>query len=180
MIDNTAFEAISATGDHPRDHDVGCSPATCKWYGRADPVERSDLPGTIFEFVLGHVLIDRDRSTIAGCRKRLQRKVGLLMSACWTAIAYSRVGTGRTPSEVLSSSNFPTSHLGLELPLTAQSHRPFSIFAHPHSSNASFAGGWALFSAGRRWRCQQFRLQIGFELFDCSTDQDGSLSISGR
>ena len=120
-----------------------------------------------------------DWSAIAGCRKRLQREVALLMSACWPAIAYSRVGTGRTPSEVLSSSNFPASHLGLELPLIAQSYRAFSIFAHPHSSNASFAGGWALFSAGCRWCCQQFRLQISLELFDCSTDQGGSLSISG-
>ena len=31
------------------------------------------------------------------------------------AIACSRVGTGRTPSAVLSSSNFPASHLGSEL-----------------------------------------------------------------
>src|SRR5436305_1804059 len=30
------------------------------------------------------------------------------------AIAYSRVGTGRTPSAVPSSSNFPASHLGSE------------------------------------------------------------------
>jgi hypothetical protein len=30
----------------------------------------------------------------------------------WPAIAYSRVGTGRTPSAVPSSSNFPASHLG--------------------------------------------------------------------
>jgi hypothetical protein len=86
-----------------------------------------------------------DWSAIAGCRKRLQREVALLTSACWPAIAYSRVGTGRTPSAVLSSSNFPASHLGLELPLIAQSYRAFSIFAHPHSSNDSFAGGGTIF-----------------------------------
>jgi hypothetical protein len=42
------------------------------------------------------------------------------------AIAYSRVGTGRTPSAVPSSSNFPASRLGSELGLIAQSCRAFS------------------------------------------------------
>ena len=42
------------------------------------------------------------------------------------AIAYSRVGTDRTPSAVPSSSNFPASHLGSELGLIAQSYRAFS------------------------------------------------------
>src|SRR5262245_22059920 len=42
-------------------------------------------------------------------------------------IAYSRVGTGRTPSAVPSSSNFPASHLrSSELGLIAQSYRAFS------------------------------------------------------
>ena len=45
------------------------------------------------------------------------------------AIAYSRVGTGRTPSAVPSSSNFPASHLGSELGLIAQSYRAFVISA---------------------------------------------------
>ena len=40
--------------------------------------------------------------------------VGLFTSACRPAIAYSRLGTGRTPSAVPSSSNFPASHLGSE------------------------------------------------------------------
>jgi hypothetical protein len=50
----------------------------------------------------------------------------LLTSACRLAIAYNRVGTGRTPSAVSSSSNFPTSHLGSEFGLIAQSYRAFS------------------------------------------------------
>jgi len=37
------------------------------------------------------------------------------------AIAYSRVGTGRTPSAVPSNSNSPASHSGLEHGLIAQS-----------------------------------------------------------
>jgi len=41
--------------------------------------------------------------------------------AAGPAIAYSRVGTDRTPSAVPSSSNSPTAHLGLELALIAQS-----------------------------------------------------------
>jgi hypothetical protein len=45
------------------------------------------------------------------------------------AIAYSRGGTGRTPSAVPSSSNFPASHLGSELGLIAQSCRAFFISA---------------------------------------------------
>jgi hypothetical protein len=50
----------------------------------------------------------------------------VLTSACRPAIAYSRVGTGRTPSAVPSSNNFPASHLGLALGLIAQSCRAFS------------------------------------------------------
>jgi len=52
--------------------------------------------------------------------------VGLFTSACRPAIAYSRLGTGRTPSAVPSSSNFPASHLGSELGPIAQSYRAFS------------------------------------------------------
>jgi hypothetical protein len=61
-----------------------------------------------------------------GCRKRQQREATLLTNACRPAIAYSRVGTGRTPSAVPSSSNFPASHLGSKLGLIAQSYRVFS------------------------------------------------------
>src|SRR6516225_9315082 len=44
-----------------------------------------------------------------------------------SALAYSRVGTGRTPSAVPSSSNFPASHLrGSELGLIPRSYRAFS------------------------------------------------------
>src|SRR5205823_7720271 len=39
---------------------------------------------------------------------------------------YSRVSTGRTPSAVPSSSNFPASHLGSKPGLIAQSYRAFS------------------------------------------------------
>jgi hypothetical protein len=46
------------------------------------------------------------------------------------AIAYSRVGTGQTPSAVLSSSNFPASVLGSELGLIAQSCRAFFHLRH--------------------------------------------------
>src|SRR5215471_9986342 len=60
------------------------------------------------------------------CRKRRQRGAALLTSACRPAIAYSRVGTGRTPSAVPSSSNFPASHLGSKLGLVAQSYRASS------------------------------------------------------
>jgi len=42
------------------------------------------------------------------------------------AIAYSTVGTGRTPSAVPSSSNFPASHSDSEPGLIAQSYRTFS------------------------------------------------------
>src|SRR5262249_54342959 len=53
--------------------------------------------------------------------------VGLFTSACRPAIAYSRLGTGRTPSAMPSSSNFPASHLrSSELGLIAQSYRAFS------------------------------------------------------
>jgi len=45
------------------------------------------------------------------------------------AIAYSTVGTGRTPSAVPSSSNFPASHSDSEPGLIAQSYRTFFIFA---------------------------------------------------
>jgi hypothetical protein len=48
---------------------------------------------------------------------------------CRPAIVYSRVSTGRTPSPVPSSSNFPASHLGSELGLIAQSCRAFFISA---------------------------------------------------
>src|SRR5215471_14201842 len=60
------------------------------------------------------------------CRKRRQREAALLTSACRPAIAYSRVGTGRTPSAVPSSSNFPPSHFGSEPGLIARSYRAFS------------------------------------------------------
>jgi hypothetical protein len=46
------------------------------------------------------------------------------------AIAYSRVGTGRTPSAVPSSSKFPISHLGPECGLIARSYRAFSFLRH--------------------------------------------------
>src|SRR5262250_2706753 len=52
--------------------------------------------------------------------------VGLFTSACRPAIAYSRVGTGRTPSAVPSSSNFAASHSGSKLGLIAQSYRATS------------------------------------------------------
>jgi hypothetical protein len=42
------------------------------------------------------------------------RSAALLTRACPPAIAYSRVDTGRTPSAVPSSSNFPASHSGSE------------------------------------------------------------------
>jgi len=42
------------------------------------------------------------------------------------AIAYSRVDTGRTPSAVLSSSNFPASHFGSEHGLIARSYQAIS------------------------------------------------------
>src|SRR5262245_31995487 len=45
--------------------------------------------------------------------------------ACQPTIAYSTVDTGRTPSAVPSSSNFPPS-LGSEPGLIAQSYRAFS------------------------------------------------------
>jgi hypothetical protein len=45
------------------------------------------------------------------------------------AIAYSKVGTGRTPSAVPSSSKFPVSHLGSECGLIARSYRAFSFSA---------------------------------------------------
>jgi hypothetical protein len=51
-------------------------------------------------------------------------RIGL---SCRPAIAYSRVDTGRTPSAVPSSSNFPASHLGSQLGLIAQSYRAFSF-----------------------------------------------------
>ncbi len=50
----------------------------------------------------------------------------IISSACRPAIAYSRVGTGRTLSAVPSSSNFPASHLGSKLGLIAPSYRAFS------------------------------------------------------
>jgi hypothetical protein len=59
-------------------------------------------------------------------RRRRQREAALLTSACRPAIAYSRVGTGRTLSAVPSSSNFPASHLGSKLGLIAPSYRAFS------------------------------------------------------
>src|SRR5262249_32105463 len=52
--------------------------------------------------------------------------------AAGPAIAYSRVGTDRTPSAVPSSSNFPTAHLDSEPGLIAQFYRPFSS---SHSAN---------------------------------------------
>ena len=42
------------------------------------------------------------------------RSAALLTRACPLAIAYNRVGTGRNPSAVPSSSNFPASDLGSE------------------------------------------------------------------
>jgi len=42
------------------------------------------------------------------------RSVALLTRACPPAIAYNREDTGRTPSAVSSSSNFPPSHSGSE------------------------------------------------------------------
>jgi hypothetical protein len=51
------------------------------------------------------------------------RRVGAL----WPAIAYSKVSTGRTPSAVPSSSNFPASHLGSEPGLIVQSYRAFHL-----------------------------------------------------
>ena len=51
---------------------------------------------------------------------------------CWgggarpQAISYSKVDTGRSPSAVPSSSNFPPSHFGSEPGLIAQSYRAFS------------------------------------------------------
>jgi hypothetical protein len=54
------------------------------------------------------------------------RSAALLTRACPPAIAYSRVDTGRTPSAVPSSSNFPASHLGSQLGLIAHSYRAFS------------------------------------------------------
>ena len=63
---------------------------------------------------------------VAGCRKRRQREAALLTNACRPAIAYSRGGTGRTPSAVPSSSNFPASHFRSEFGLIAQSYRAFS------------------------------------------------------
>jgi hypothetical protein len=80
--------------------------------------------------MLRRVLINRDCSA-TGCRKRRvriarqPREAALLTSACQPAIAYSRVGTGRTPSAMPSSSNFPASHLGSD-GLIAQSYRAFS------------------------------------------------------
>jgi hypothetical protein len=65
----------------------------------------------------------------AGRRKRRQGVAALLTSAYPPAIAYSRVGTGRTPSVVPSNSNFPASHLGSEPGLVAQSYRAFSFSA---------------------------------------------------
>jgi hypothetical protein len=44
----------------------------------------------------------------------------------WPPKAYSRVDTGRNPSAVPSSSNFPASHLGSQLGVIAQSYRAFS------------------------------------------------------
>jgi hypothetical protein len=43
-----------------------------------------------------------------------------MVAASRPAIAYSRVDTGGIRSAVLSSSNFPVSHSGLELGLIAQ------------------------------------------------------------
>ena|ERR671936_1166606 len=51
------------------------------------------------------------------------------------AIAYSRVGTGRTPSAVPSSSNFPASHWASEPGLIAQSCRAFSSPLGRHVTN---------------------------------------------
>jgi hypothetical protein len=62
-----------------------------------------------------------------------------LSSVCWLAIAYSRVGTGRTPSAVPSSSNLQASHLGSEPGLIAQSCRAFSP-SIPAISAASACG----------------------------------------
>src|SRR5262245_62953585 len=51
---------------------------------------------------------------------------GRIGVSCRPPIAYSRVDTGRNPSAVPSSSNFPASHLGSKLGLIAQSYRVFS------------------------------------------------------
>src|SRR5262249_36993067 len=51
---------------------------------------------------------------------------GRIGISCRPPIAYSRVDTGRNPSAVPSSSNFPASHLGSQLGLIAQSYRAFS------------------------------------------------------
>ena len=65
------------------------------------------------------------RAYVLNCRGGGVRPV----AASPPAIAYSRVNTGLTPSAVPSSSNFPASHLGSELGLSAQSFRAFFISA---------------------------------------------------
>ena len=66
------------------------------------------------------------RSTVQANKRSQVTRASVLRTACRPAIAYSRVDTGRNPSAVPSSSNFPASHLGSELGLIAQSCRAFS------------------------------------------------------
>src|SRR5262249_20835574 len=66
------------------------------------------------------------RVTEANKRAKVASNSATSSSAYRPAIAYSRVGTGRTPSAVPSSSNPPASHSYSELGLIAQSYRAFS------------------------------------------------------
>jgi hypothetical protein len=65
------------------------------------------------------------KSRLFGNRWLPQTTAALLTSACRLAFAYNRVGRGRTPSAVPSSSNSPASHLSSELGLIAQFYPAF-------------------------------------------------------
>src|SRR5262244_840452 len=76
--------------------------------------------------VMVMVVLLRGRDSNAGAGPLGQSRRARYARLPGPAIAYSRLGTGRTPSAVPSSSNFPASHLGSELGLIVQSYRAFS------------------------------------------------------
>src|SRR5262244_462332 len=77
--------------------------------------------------VMVMVVLLRGRDSNAGAGPLGQSRRARYARLPGPAIAYSRLGTGRTPSAMPSSSNFPASHLrGSELGLIAQSYRALS------------------------------------------------------
>jgi hypothetical protein len=106
---------------HPRDGCVAMSKKVCLSKVK---IATSVAPA----FYLDIRLTNRARA-IAGCPQTTAARGRFACERRWPAIANSRGGTGRTPSAVPSSSNFPASHLGSEPALTAQSCRAFSSSA---------------------------------------------------